>query len=62
MLRWALIFFIFSLISAFLGFGGIAATTSEIAQILFYVFIGLFLLSFLFGLAGKGERFLSKKL
>lgn len=62
MLRWALTFFIFSLVAALFGFGGIAATTSEIAQILFYVFIGLFLLSFIFGLASRGDRFLRKKL
>jgi uncharacterized membrane protein YtjA (UPF0391 family) len=52
MLRWALIFFIVAIVAALFGFGGIAATASGIAQILFYVFLVLFLVSLLFGLAG----------
>lgn len=62
MLRYALTFFIFSLIAALFGFGGIAATTSGIAQILFYIFIVLFLLSLVKGLAGRGDKFISKNL
>lgn len=62
MLRWALTFFIFSLVAALFGFGGIAATTSGIAQILFYIFIVLFVLSLISGLAGKGDKFISKNL
>jgi len=50
MLRWAVIFFIVALIAAVLGFGGIAATASGIAQTLFYIFLVLFLISLLFGL------------
>ena len=38
MLRWPLGFFIVALIAAVLGFGGIAATASGIAQSIFYVF------------------------
>jgi uncharacterized membrane protein YtjA (UPF0391 family) len=37
-LRWSLGFFIVALIAAVLGFGGIAATASGIAQCIFYVF------------------------
>ncbi len=62
MLRWALTFFIFSLVAALFGFGGIAATTSGIAQILFYIFIVLFVLSLIGGLAKKGDKFISKNL
>jgi uncharacterized membrane protein YtjA (UPF0391 family) len=62
MLRWALTFFIFSLVSAIFGFGGIAATTSEIAKILFYVFIVLFVLSLMKGLARKGDNIINKNL
>lgn len=50
MLRWALAFFIIALIAGLLGFGGIAATASGIAQILFYIFLVLFLIALLFGL------------
>lgn len=62
MLRWALTFFIFSLVAAIFGFGGIAATTSEIAKILFYVFVVLFILSLLKGLARKGDNIINKNL
>jgi len=52
MLRWAIAFFIIAIIAAIFGFGGIAATASGIAQILFYVFLALFLISLLIGLLG----------
>lgn len=52
MLRWALTFFIIAIIAALFGFGGLAATASGIAQILFYIFIALFLISLLMGLLG----------
>lgn len=52
MLRWALAFFIIAIIAAFFGFGGIAATATGIAQILFYIFLVLFLIALLFGLLG----------
>ena len=59
MLRWALTFFIFSLVAAIFGFGGIAATTSDIARILFFVFIVLFVFScishLVFNKGGKGN-------
>ena len=42
MLGWAIAFFIIALIAALFGFGGIAATASGIAQILFFVFLVLF--------------------
>jgi uncharacterized membrane protein YtjA (UPF0391 family) len=56
MLRWALIFFIFSLMAAVFGFGGIAATTAGIAQILFYIFLVLFVISLLGGFLGKSGK------
>jgi uncharacterized membrane protein YtjA (UPF0391 family) len=45
MLSWALTFLVIALIAAALGFGGIAGTATGIAQILFYVFIILFVVS-----------------
>lgn len=56
MLRWALIFFVFSLVAGIFGFGGISATTSDIARILFFVFIVLFLFSLLTGLFRGGKN------
>lgn len=47
MLSWALTFLVFSLIAAIFGFGGIAAASVGVAKILFFVFLGLFLLSLL---------------
>ncbi len=42
MLRWALGFFIIALIAAVFGFGGIAVAASEIAKVIFFVFLILF--------------------
>jgi uncharacterized membrane protein YtjA (UPF0391 family) len=52
MLHWAIAFFIIAIIAAVLGFGGIAATATGIAQMLFYIFLVLFLIALLFGLIG----------
>lgn len=49
MLRWAVTFFIIALIAALFGFGGIAEGAADIAQILFYIFIVLFLISLIAG-------------
>jgi uncharacterized membrane protein YtjA (UPF0391 family) len=45
MLHWALTFLVVALIAGVLGFGGIASTSIEIAQILFVVFLVLFLVA-----------------
>jgi uncharacterized membrane protein YtjA (UPF0391 family) len=50
MLGWAVTFLIIALIAAVLGFGGIAGTAIEIAKIIFFVAILLFLISAVFGL------------
>lgn len=44
MLRWALIFFIISLVAGVFGFTGIAQGTRAIAKTLFFIAIALFLL------------------
>jgi uncharacterized membrane protein YtjA (UPF0391 family) len=43
MLKWALIFFIVSIIAGVFGFTGISAATAGIARILFFLFIVIFL-------------------
>lgn len=54
MLGWSLTFLIIALVAAALGFGGIAGTASGIAQILFVIFLALFLVSMLMrALRGK---------
>lgn len=45
MLGWALTFLVVALIAAALGFGGIAGASAGIAQILFYIFLVLLLIS-----------------
>ncbi len=45
MLGWALTFLAIALIAALFGFGGIASASAGIAQILFFVFIALFLVA-----------------
>ena len=45
MLRWALGFFIVALIAAVFGFGGIAVAASEVAKIIFFVFLILFVVA-----------------
>jgi len=49
MLRWALIFFVLAIVAAALGFGGIAGAAAGIAQLLFFVFLVLLLVSVLIG-------------
>ena len=54
MLRFAVIFLVIAIIAAVLGFGGIAAGATEIAKILFYIFVVLFVVSLIFGLFRRG--------
>ncbi len=57
MLRWAISFLVLALIAAVFGFGGIAAVSANIAQVLFFVFIVLFLITALAGaLRGRAPR------
>ena len=54
MLRYALIFFVVALIAALFGFGGIAAGATEIAKVLFFIFVVLFVISLVAGLVRRG--------
>ena len=49
MLRWAVIFLIISIVAAIFGFGGIAEGAADIARVLFFIFIVLFVLTLIFG-------------
>jgi uncharacterized membrane protein YtjA (UPF0391 family) len=56
MLSWALTFFIVAIIAAVFGFGGISTSAAGIAQVLFFVFVIVFLVSLVMGLArGRGR-------
>jgi uncharacterized membrane protein YtjA (UPF0391 family) len=54
MLYYAALFFVIALVAALFGFGGIAAGAVEIAKILFFVFLVLFVVSLLAGLMRRG--------
>ncbi len=49
-LKWAAIFFIISMIAALFGFTGIAAGAAEIAKILFYLALIIFVVLLVAGL------------
>ena len=55
MLRWALGFLIVAVLAAFLGFGGVASTSMQIAKTLFYVFMVFFLITLVLTLV-RGRR------
>lgn len=50
MLHYAVVFFVIALVAALLGFTGIAAGAVEIAKVLFFIFLVLFLVSLIAGL------------
>lgn len=57
MFGWAITFLIVALVAAVLGFGGIATFAVEIARIIFFVAIILFVVSAIVGLArGRSPR------
>jgi uncharacterized membrane protein YtjA (UPF0391 family) len=57
MLGWALTFLIIALIAGILGFGGVAVISIELAKIIFFVAIALFLISAIVGLLrGRSPR------
>jgi len=45
MLYWALVFFVVAIIAAVFGFGGIASASAGIAQLLFFIFLALLVIS-----------------
>ncbi len=50
MLKWALIFFVISLIAGGLGFTNVSAAAGGIARILFFIFIAIFIIFLVLGL------------
>jgi uncharacterized membrane protein YtjA (UPF0391 family) len=55
MLSWVVTFLVIALIAGILGFGGLAGASIEIAKIIFFVAVVLFLVSAVVGLA-RGRR------
>jgi len=54
MLHYAFVFFVKALNAALFGFGGIAAGAAEIAKVLFFIFLVLFVVSLVLGLFRRG--------
>lgn len=53
MLNYAVTFLLIALVAALFGFTGIAAGAAEIAKILFFVFIALFIASLIMGMVRR---------
>jgi len=49
MLYWTIAFLVLGLVAALLGFGGLAGAFTSIAQVLFVVFLVLFVVSLIAG-------------
>jgi len=56
MLSWVVTFLIIALIAGILGFGGVAGASIEIAKIIFFVALLLFLVSAVIGVARGRNR------
>src|SRR5258706_15984095 len=50
LLKWALLFFVISIVAGILGFTGVSAASADIARVLFYIFVVIFLALLLLGL------------
>lgn len=53
MLNYAVTFLVIALVAALFGFTGIAAGAVEIAKVLFFIFIALFVASLIMGLTRR---------
>jgi uncharacterized membrane protein YtjA (UPF0391 family) len=48
-LKWALIFFLISIVAGVFGFTGVSAASADIARVLFYIFGVIFLILLILG-------------
>lgn len=53
MLYYAAVFFVIALIAAIIGFGGMAASAIQMAKVVFFVFLVMFIASLFIGLAKR---------
>jgi uncharacterized membrane protein YtjA (UPF0391 family) len=49
MLKWAIIFFIISVVAGYFGFTGVASATRTLAKVLFFIAVAVFLIVLVFG-------------
>ncbi len=62
MLAWALMFLVIAILAGLFGFGGVAMISADIAQILFFIFLVLFVGSIVMHFARAGDRSLSRNM
>jgi len=55
MLYWAAVFFVIAIVAGIFGFGSIAGGAASIAQVLFFIFVVLFLISLVVSLVKRGS-------
>jgi uncharacterized membrane protein YtjA (UPF0391 family) len=55
MLKWAAIFFVISIVAALFGFTGIAAGAAQIAKVLFFIFLAIFITLLVLGLLAANK-------
>ena len=55
LLYWAVVLLIVAVVAAVFGFGGVAGTAMQGAQLLFYVAIVLFVIALIVGLMRRGR-------
>jgi uncharacterized membrane protein YtjA (UPF0391 family) len=56
MLYWAMVFLVIAIIAALFGFGVVASAAAEIAKILFFIFVVIFVITLIMGLGRRGTR------
>jgi uncharacterized membrane protein YtjA (UPF0391 family) len=49
MIKWAILFFVISLVAGFFGFSGVASGARSIAKVLFFIALAIFLVILVFG-------------
>lgn len=52
LLKWALIMLVVSIVAALFGFTDLSAASADVARILFYIFVVIFLVLLIAGLMG----------
>ncbi len=60
MLYWALLFFVVAIVAAIFGFGGIASASAGIAQVLFFIFLVLFVVTLIMRFVRKAWQGLGR--
>ena len=53
MLYWAFVFLVIALVAGLLGFGGLASTAGGIAQVLFFIFLVIFVITLVAGVLSR---------